>query len=76
MRLHMKKTCPPRLVSKLTASPTRLSSITDTVVRMGCRLAGGVVRLLRSRAPMSENCSVRGIGVALIVSVSTFTLAA
>ena len=29
--------------------------------------------MLMSRAPISENCSVRGMGVALIVSVSTFT---
>ena len=29
---------------------------------------------LRSRAPINENCSVRGMGVALMVKVSTFTL--
>ena len=29
--------------------------------------------MLMSRAPTSENCSVRGIGVADIVSVSTLT---
>ena len=27
----------------------------------------------RSRAPISENCNVRGIGVAVSVNVSTFT---
>ena len=37
---------------------------------MGWRLGGGVVMTEMSRAPMSENCSVRGIGVADIVSVS------
>ena len=29
--------------------------------------------LERSRAPIKENCKVRGIGVAVIVKVSTFT---
>ena len=29
--------------------------------------------MLRSRAPTNENCSVRGMGVADMVSVSTFT---
>ena len=41
---------------------------------MGCRLGGGVEMTDRSREPINENCSVRGIGVAVRVSVSTETL--
>ena len=52
-----------------------VSSLNDeTDVTIGWRLAGGVLSELRSRAPMSENWSVRGMGVADIVSVSTLTL--
>ncbi|MCK7538910.1 MAG: hypothetical protein MZV63_52225 [Marinilabiliales bacterium] len=38
---------------------------------MGILFGGGVVMTDRSRAPMRENCSVRGIGVAVRVRVST-----
>ena len=40
---------------------------------IGWRLGGGVEMTDRSREPISENCSVRGIGVAVRVSVSTLT---
>ena len=43
-------------------------------VRIGWRLGGGVEMTDKSREPISENCSVRGIGVAVSVSVSTETL--
>ena len=43
-------------------------------VRIGWRLGGGVEMTDRSREPISENCSVRGMGVAVSVSVSTETL--
>jgi hypothetical protein len=39
---------------------------------MGYRLGGGVVITDKSRAAISENCSVLGIGVAVKVNVSTF----
>ena len=38
---------------------------------MGWRFCGGVWIILRSRTPMSENCSVRGMGVAVSVKTST-----
>ena len=41
---------------------------------MGCRLGGGVEMTDKSRDPINENCNVRGIGVAVRVSVSTETL--
>ncbi len=34
-------------------------------------MGGGVLMMLRSRAPMRLNCNVRGIGVAVNVNVST-----
>ena len=37
-------------------------------------LGGGVLMTEKSRAPISENCKVRGMGVAVRVSVSTLTL--
>ena len=39
----------------------------------GVALGGGVCITERSRAPISENCKVRGIGVAVMVRVSTLT---
>lgn len=36
-----------------------------------CRLAGGLKMVLRSRIPVRDMCSVRGIGVAVRVSTST-----
>ena len=72
-RLCTKNTCPPRLSSRATASRIKISSNTCSSVVTGWRLGGGVAITLRSRAPISEKCSVRGIGVAESVSVSTFT---
>ena len=43
-------------------------------VWMGMRLGGGVWMMDRSRAPKSENCNVRGMGVAVSVRVSTVCL--
>ena len=40
-------------------------------VNTGCLLGGGVFIMLKSLAPINENCNVRGIGVAVKVSVST-----
>ncbi len=56
------------------ASPTISSLKALTEVKIGYRFGGGVAIVDRSRAPISENCRVLGIGVALIVRVSTFTL--
>ena len=71
MRLLTKYTCPLRDSSKLTASAMISAPKVCISVWMGYRLGGGVWITLRSRAPTSENCSVRGMGVADIVSVST-----
>jgi len=43
-------------------------------VTIGILFGGGVLIIERSRAPISENCRVRGMGVAVSVSVSTFAL--
>ena len=56
------------------ASRTISSEKTCVSVTIGWRLGGGVEMTDRSRDPMSENCSVRGMGVAVSVSVSTETL--
>ena len=42
-----------------------------TNVRIGRRACGAVSMMLMSRIPASDMCSVRGIGVALMVSTST-----
>ena len=70
-RLEMKKVCPPRLISYLMASRMSSSLKSESSVSMGWRLGGGVWMTLRSRAPMSENCRVRGMGVAVRVRQST-----
>ena len=50
-----------------------ISSLNEwSSVLIGCLFGGGVFRIERSRAPINENCSVRGIGVAVNVNVSTF----
>ena len=51
----------------------RISSASKRQMRVSiaCRSRGGVVRLEISRMPSSDMCSVRGIGVAVIVSTST-----
>ena len=72
-RLWTKYTWPPRASSASTASRMISSEKTCDSVTIGWRLGGGVEMTDRSREPMSENCSVRGIGVAVRVSVSTLT---
>ena len=53
---------------------TRIGNIVYwPVVSMGYRFGGGVVITDKSRAAIKENCRVRGIGVAVSVSVSTFS---
>ena len=42
-----------------------------TATAKTARFGGGVLMMLRSRAPISENCRVLGIGVAVSVRVST-----
>src|SRR6266567_2894686 len=69
-RLWTKKTWPPRSISRRIASRIRLSSYSRMVVRMGRRSCGGVSIVLMSRTFTSDMCSVRGIGVAVIVSTS------
>ena len=72
MRLLTIKTCPFLLNSKLIASRIISISKVCTSVCTGYLLGGGVEMVVKSREPINENCSVRGIGVAVIVSVSTF----
>ena len=73
-RLCIKKTCPPRYNSYSIASRISVSLMLCSSVCIGRRSGGGVFITLRSRAAISENCKVRGIGVAVSVSVSTFAL--
>ena len=70
-RLLTTNTCPFRLISKLMASVKISGENVCSSVWMGYRLGGGVCITDRSLAPMSENCSVRGMGVAVSVRVST-----
>ena len=73
MRLHTANICPLRSISKSIASLIRSSSSrVISSVCTGYLFCGGVVMMLRSRAPRSENCKVRGIGVAVSVSTSMF----
>ncbi len=70
-RLWTKKIWPPRFSSRSTA--WRISSGSKRVTRVSTasRSSGGVSRFEMSRTPNSDRCSVRGIGVAVIVSTST-----
>lgn len=54
------------MVSRIVSS---LKTITSVCI--GCLFGGGVLMILRSRAPIRLNCSVLGIGVAVSVSEST-----
>ena len=74
MRSFTKYTCPLRLISKLMASAMNAPSNVAISVCMGWRFGGGVRITLMSRAPINENCNVRGMGVADMVSVSTLVL--
>ena len=71
MRLCTKKICPPRFNSRMIACRTNSSPNRVTRVSTARRSAGGVSRFEMSRTPNSDMCSVRGIGVAVIVSTST-----
>ena len=72
-RLLTKNTCPPRVTSYEIAS-LKISSSNEIIsVKTGWRFGGGVLIILKSLAPINENCSVLGIGVAVKVSVSTLT---
>jgi len=70
-RLWTKKTCPPRRISRSTASRIVPSAKGRTKVRMERRSSGGVAMRLTSRMPEKAMCRVRGIGVADRVSTST-----
>ncbi len=70
-RLWIKNTWPPRSISCSTASFIRVSLNTCSSVTTGCLFGGGVDMMDKSLAPISEKCNVRGIGVAVSVSVST-----
>ena len=69
-------TCPPRSISFITISRNKSSLYACNSVVTGWRLAGGVLMIDKSRAPINEKCNVRGMGVAVRVSVSTFVLMA
>src|SRR5437667_59306 len=71
IRLCRKKTCPPRASSRSMASLIVAPSNFETEVRMARRSTGGVPMIERSRIPIIDMCSVRGIGVAVSVSTST-----
>ena len=71
-RLWTKYTCPPRASSlRMARSITGASNLT-TLVWIDSRSFGGVSMIDMSRMPTSDMFSVRGIGVAVIVSTSTF----
>ncbi len=71
-RLWTKKTWPPRPSSLRSASPRISGSKRQTKVRIARRSAGGVAMIEISRRPPIAICSVRGIGVAVSVSTSTW----
>ena len=71
-RLCTKYTCPPRASSLRTARVITSWSNFTTLVWMASRSFGGVSITDMSRIPTSDMFSVRGIGVAVIVSTSTF----
>ena len=50
------------------------SDIPIIIVSIVCLFGGGVLIIDKSLAPNNENCNVLGIGVALNVSVSIFSL--
>ena len=70
-RLCTKYTCPPRSSSFSMAERSSFSSHAATTVWIAMRSLGGVSMTLMSRNPSSDMCSVRGIGVADMVSTST-----
>ena len=70
-RLWTKKTWPSRSSSRRIAAVTWPSSYAPTKVSTGCRSSGGVAIVDISRMPVIDISSVRGIGVADIVSTST-----
>ena len=73
-RLCTQNTWPSRRSSRRIASVATRSSCSPTNVRIGCRSAGGVCKSDKSRIPTRLISSVRGIGVAVSVSTSTFVL--
>ncbi len=70
-RLWMKKTWPSRSSSRRIAAVTCRLSLGPTKVSTGCRSSGGVSIVDSSRIPVIDISSVRGMGVALMVSTST-----
>lgn len=62
---------PPRSVSRRIASRTTRASYSRTKVFTARRRAGGVAMIDRSRIPLIAMFSVRGIGVAVRVRIST-----
>ena len=71
-RLCTKYTWPPRASSLRTARVITAWSNFTTLVWIARRSFGGVSMIDMSRMPTSDMFSVRGIGVAVIVSTSTF----
>ena len=70
-RRRRRHTCPPRDISRVSARCTISSVPFMMYVVTFCLLAGGLKMVLRSRIPVRDMCSVRGIGVAVRVSTST-----
>jgi hypothetical protein len=70
-RLCTKKTCPSRSSSRRIAALICFSSYGPTKVSTGWRSSGGVRIVDISRMPVRLISSVRGIGVADMVSTST-----
>lgn len=64
-------TCPPRFISRFSACATTSSVPFMMYVVTFCRPTGGLNIVLRSRMPVRDMCSVRGIGVAVSVKTST-----
>ena len=71
-RLWTKNTCPSRISSRRIAAVICASVRPPTKVSTGCRSSGAVARVEVSRIPVSDISRVRGMGVALIASTSTF----
>ena len=73
-RLWTQKTCPSRASSRSITCRSVALSRSSSAVETGLRSGGAVSMTESSRTPDMDNWSVRGIGVAVNVSASTFFL--
>ena len=73
IRLCTKKTCPPRLISRMIASLITLASYSFTKVRTSSLSLGGVRSWEYCLMELSAILRLRGIGVALMERIWTFS---